>query len=69
MTSNEIKIKAFNLVADLIDSALIGGWELNENESLSILLDEEIRNIEKDLRKITYLSEQREKLEKDYIKL
>lgn len=54
---NNLKIKAYQLVADLIDSAIIGGWDLGDDEKESIALEKEMRAIEEDLRKITYLSE------------
>lgn len=55
--SNIIELKAHKLVADLIDSALSKGWELSEDEEEEKLLEKEIRNIEKDLRKLTQLTE------------
>ena len=51
MTKTEAKRKAHQLVSDLIDSAIVGGWEVSENEEESELIEEEIRNIEKELRK------------------
>lgn len=50
MNKTEIKNKAHRLISDLIDSAIIAGWEFGENEEDSILIEKEMRNIEKDLR-------------------
>lgn len=55
--SNIIELKAHKLVADLIDSVLCEGWELSEDEEEEKLLEKEIRNIEKELRKLTQLTE------------
>lgn len=54
---NNSELKARKLVADLIDSALIGGWQLSENDEEDELIANEIRKIESDLRSITQLSE------------
>jgi hypothetical protein len=52
MNNFEIKRKAHQLVSDLIDSAIVGGWEVSENDEEAELIEKEIRNIEKELRKI-----------------
>lgn len=54
MTKTEAKRKAHQLVSDLIDSAIVGGWEFSENEEESELIEEEIRRIEDKLRKCTH---------------
>lgn len=46
---NNLKIKAYQLVADLIDSAIIGGWEFGDDEKESIAIEKEIRKIEQSL--------------------
>ena len=51
-TNNNLQLKARKLVADVIDSALIGGWILSEDNNEDRLLSEEVRKIEADLRKI-----------------
>lgn len=55
--NNNLKLKARKLVADLIDSTLIGGWQLSEDDKEDELISNEIRKIESDLRSITQLSE------------
>ncbi len=54
MNTFEIKRKAHQLVSDLIDSAIVGGWELSENDEESELIEKEIRRIEDKLRKCTH---------------
>lgn len=53
MRNSEIKLRAYELVADLIDSALAGGWELSQDEKEAALIQKEIEIIEDKLRKCT----------------
>ena len=43
----EIKKKACDLISDFIDYAFSSGWELSDNEKESLLINEEISNIQK----------------------
>ena len=62
MNNFEIKKKAYKLISDFINSAFSSGWELSENDEESILIGEEISNLQKEFLKISNFTEDKYEL-------